>query len=160
MVIPCSQQNKVYTWLVHIRASRADQGWISYFSVIIKFSSSNLDSQRGSCPLYWKFLGTESTVRSFLNAQGVDRSFPDNPEWKVIKMVPRGSVAVNSPIVKLILVTLSSNDCSSLVKPWLGLRDELVHYKNAKTWWKGEDQVRKEWVCPFWQMWALSMTYL
>lgn len=160
MVIPCSQQNKVYTWLVHVQASRADQGWISYFSVIIKFSSSNLDSQRGSCPLYWKFLGAESTVRSFLNAQGVDRSFPDNPEWKVIKMVPRGSVAVNSPIVKLILVTLSSNDCSSLVKPWLGLRDELVHYKNAKTWWKGEDQVRKEWVCPFWQMWALSMTYL
>lgn len=65
MIIPYSQQNKVYIWLVHIWASRAHEGWISYFFVIIKFGSSNLHSQRSSCPLYWKFLGTESTVRSF-----------------------------------------------------------------------------------------------
>lgn len=80
IIIPYSQQNKVYIWLVHIRASRAHEVWISYFSVIIKFGSSNLDSQRGSCPLYWRFRGTESTVRSFLNAQGVDWSFPDHSE--------------------------------------------------------------------------------
>lgn len=85
MIIPDSQQNKVYIWLAHIRASRAHQGWISYFSVITRFGSSNLDSQRGYCPLYWKFSGAESTVRSFLNTQGVDWSFPDHSEWKVTK---------------------------------------------------------------------------